>query len=147
MMLAIKAGPQIAAKVGNPAGLLCRRIWYSVGKSGVLGITEYRQGRPLNGRYDQPATSLLKQLWNDENEDISNPFEVTESKTLILEYKSVRMVLQSEASTSRVFVYMVRITAMVVTIRIFPEPLPFRHDYGCVGPRDKGYVPVVHVIC
>ena len=47
MMLAIKAGPQIAAKVGNPAGLLCRRIWYSVGKSGVLGITEYRQGRPL----------------------------------------------------------------------------------------------------
>ena len=47
MMLAIKAGPQIAAKVGNPAGLLSRRIWYSVGKSGVLGITEYRQGRPL----------------------------------------------------------------------------------------------------
>ena len=47
MMLAIKAGPQIAAKVGNPAALLCRRIWYSVGKSGVLGITEYRQGRPL----------------------------------------------------------------------------------------------------
>ena len=47
MMLAIKAGPQIAAKVGNLAGLLCRRIWYSVGKSGVLGITEYRQGRPL----------------------------------------------------------------------------------------------------
>ena len=25
-----------------------------------------------------------------------------------------------------------------VTQRIFPEPLPFRHDYGCVGPRDKG---------
>ena len=47
MMLAIKAGPQIAAKVGNPAGLLCRRIWYSVGKSGVVWITEYRQGRPL----------------------------------------------------------------------------------------------------
>ena len=47
MMLAIKAGPQIAAKVGNPAGLRCRRIWYSVGISGVLGITEYRQGRPL----------------------------------------------------------------------------------------------------
>ena len=42
MMLAPKSGPQIAAKVGNPAGLLCRRIWYSVGKSGVLGITEYR---------------------------------------------------------------------------------------------------------
>ena len=42
-----KIGPQIAAKVGNPAGLLCRRIWYSVGKSWVLGITEYRQGRPL----------------------------------------------------------------------------------------------------
>ena len=49
MMLALKSGPQIAAKVGNPAGLLCRRIWYSVGKSGVLGITEYRQGRPLIG--------------------------------------------------------------------------------------------------
>ena len=47
MMLAQKSGPQIAAKVGNPAGLLCRRMWYSVGKSGVLGITEYRQGRPL----------------------------------------------------------------------------------------------------
>ena len=47
MMLALKSGPQIAAKVGNPAGLLYRRIWYSVGKSGVLGITEYRQGRPL----------------------------------------------------------------------------------------------------
>ena len=46
-MLALKSGPQIAANVGNPAGLLCRRIWYSVGKSGVLGITEYRQGRPL----------------------------------------------------------------------------------------------------
>ena len=62
MMLALKSGPQIVAKVGNPAGLLCRRIWYSVGKSGVLGITEYRQGRPLslplfvpfceNGPYD-----------------------------------------------------------------------------------------------
>ena len=47
MMLALKSGPQIAAKVGNPAGLLCQGIWYSVGKSGVLGITEYRQGRPL----------------------------------------------------------------------------------------------------
>ena len=47
MMLGLKSGPQIAAKVGNPAGLLCQRIWYSVGKSGVLGITEYRQGRPL----------------------------------------------------------------------------------------------------
>ena len=42
------ASPQIAAKVGNPAGLLCQLIWYSVEKSGVLGITEYRQGRPLN---------------------------------------------------------------------------------------------------
>ena len=47
MRLALKTGPQIAAKIGNPAGLLCRRIWYSAGKSGVLGITEYRQGRPL----------------------------------------------------------------------------------------------------
>ena len=51
MMLALKSGPQIAAKVGNPAGLLCQRIWYSVGKSGVLGITEYRQGRPLSDAY------------------------------------------------------------------------------------------------
>ena len=49
MMLALKSGPQIAAKTGNPAGLLFRRIWYSVGESGVLGITEYRQGRPLIG--------------------------------------------------------------------------------------------------
>ena len=47
IMLALKSGPQIAAKTGNPAGLLLRRIWYSVGKSGVLGITEYRQDRPL----------------------------------------------------------------------------------------------------
>ena len=43
-----KIGLQIAAKISNPAGLLCRRIWYSVGKSGVLGIKEYRQDRPLN---------------------------------------------------------------------------------------------------
>ena len=47
MVLALKSGPQIAAKTGNPAGLLVRRIWYSVGESGMLGITEYRQGRPL----------------------------------------------------------------------------------------------------
>ena len=47
MMLALKLCPQIAVKTGNLAGLLFRRIWYSVGKSGVLGITEYRQGRPL----------------------------------------------------------------------------------------------------
>ena len=48
MVLAVKSGPQIAAKMGKLAGLLFRRIWYSVGKSGVLGITEYRQGRPLH---------------------------------------------------------------------------------------------------
>ena len=53
MMLALKSGPQIAAKVGNPAGLLCRRIWYSVVKSGVLGITEYRQGRPLSSQINR----------------------------------------------------------------------------------------------
>ena len=47
IVLALKSVPQIAAKTGNPAVLLFRRIWYSVGKSGVLGITEYRQGRPL----------------------------------------------------------------------------------------------------
>ena len=52
MMLALKSGPQIAAKTGNPAGLLFRRIWYSVGKSGKLGITEYRQGRPLHPPID-----------------------------------------------------------------------------------------------
>ena len=34
-----------------------------------------------------------------------------------------------------------------VTPRIFPEPLPFRHDYGCVGQRYKGSIPMVHVIC
>ena len=48
MVLALNPGPQFAAITGNPAGLLSWRIWYSVGKSGVLGITEYRQGRPLN---------------------------------------------------------------------------------------------------
>ena len=42
-----KPRSQFAAITGNPAGLLFWRIWYSVGKSGVLGITEYRQGRPL----------------------------------------------------------------------------------------------------
>ena len=47
MMLALKSGPQIASKTCNPASLLLRRIWYSVGESGVLGITEYRQGRHM----------------------------------------------------------------------------------------------------
>ena len=47
MMLTLKSGPEIVGKTGNPAGLLFRQIWYSVWKSGVLGITEYRQGRPL----------------------------------------------------------------------------------------------------
>ena len=46
-MLGLKSGAQIVAKTGIPAGLLFRRIWYPVWKSGVLGITEYRQGRPL----------------------------------------------------------------------------------------------------
>ena len=45
-LVALKSGPQVAAKLGNPAGLLYRRICYSVRKSGVLGITEYRQGAP-----------------------------------------------------------------------------------------------------
>ncbi len=40
MGLALKYGPQITAKNGDPAGLLFQRIWSSVGKSGVLGITE-----------------------------------------------------------------------------------------------------------
>ena len=47
MMLGLKSGLQIAAKTGMPAGLLFRQIWYSVWKAGVLGITEYCQGRPL----------------------------------------------------------------------------------------------------
>ena len=34
-----------------------------------------------------------------------------------------------------------------VTPRIFPEPLPFRNDYGCVGLRGNGSISVVHVIC
>ena len=60
MIPALKSGPQIAAKTGNPAGLLLRRIWYSVGKSGVLGITEYRQGRPL---YSLFIYSLFICMW------------------------------------------------------------------------------------
>ena len=48
MVLALNPGPHFTAITGNPAGLLFWRIWYSVGKSGVLGITEYRQGRPLH---------------------------------------------------------------------------------------------------
>ena len=48
MVLCLKSGPQIAEKTGIPAGLLLWQIRYSVWKSGVLGITEYRQGRPLH---------------------------------------------------------------------------------------------------
>ena len=61
---ALKSGPQIATKTGNPAGLLLRRIWYSLGKSGVLGITEYRQDRPLFSiQHNMIAqTSELKRL-------------------------------------------------------------------------------------
>ena len=51
VVLALKSGPQIATKTGNPAGLLFRRIWYSVGKSRVLGITEYCQGRPCTSTH------------------------------------------------------------------------------------------------
>ena len=64
-MLGLKSGPKIAAKTGIPAGLLFRRIWYSVWKSGVLGITEYRQGRPLQStlflhqREVMPSCSVL----------------------------------------------------------------------------------------
>ena len=47
-------------KTGNPAGLLFRRIWYSVGKSGVLGITEYRQGRPLVCKINERRSSLVR---------------------------------------------------------------------------------------
>ena len=56
MVLALNPGPHFAAITGNPAGLLLWRIWYSVGESGVLGITEYRQGRPLRGR---PAEAVV----------------------------------------------------------------------------------------
>ena len=66
MMLALKSGPKIAAKIGNPAGLLCRQIWYSVRKSGVLGITEYHQGRPqpLNG-YPASGDNTVEPLFYD----------------------------------------------------------------------------------
>ena len=57
MGLALNPGPQFAAITGNPAGLLFSRIWYSVGKSVVLGITEYRQGRPLI------CLTLLRYRW------------------------------------------------------------------------------------
>ena len=63
MMLALKSGPQIAAKVGNPAGLLCLRIWYSVGKSGVFGITEYRQGRPLPAYCASATAGSSQEPW------------------------------------------------------------------------------------
>ena len=33
------------------------------------------------------------------------------------------------------------------TPRIFPDPVPFRNGYGCVGLQDKGSISVVHVIC
>ena len=63
MMLALKSSPQIAAKVGNPAGFLCRRIWYSVGKSGVLGITEYRQGRPLRNSWHINNETKIREVF------------------------------------------------------------------------------------
>ena len=68
MMLALKSGPQSVAKLGNPAGLLCRRIWYSVGKSGVLGIAEYRQGRPLqkDKLFSNPWHTHLCENWCNE---------------------------------------------------------------------------------
>ena len=59
MVLGLKPSTKIAAKTGNPAGLLFRRIWYSVGKSGVLGITEYRQGRPLHDMEQKSNCSRL----------------------------------------------------------------------------------------
>ena len=59
MVLALKPGTNIAAKTGNPAGLLFRRIWYSVGKSGVLGITEYRQGRPLTNAVSHAQSQII----------------------------------------------------------------------------------------
>ena len=41
----VKSGAQTAAKIcgknANPTKLLFRRIWYSIGKSGVLGVQEY----------------------------------------------------------------------------------------------------------
>ena len=33
------------------------------------------------------------------------------------------------------------------TPRIFPDPVPFRNGYGCVGLQDKGSISVAHVIC
>ena len=35
----------------------------------------------------------------------------------------------------------------MATPMIFPEHLPFRSDYGCVGLWDNGSITVVHVIC
>ncbi len=32
------------------------------------------------------------------------------------------------------------------TPRIFPDPVPFRNGYGCVGLQDKGSISVVHVM-
>ncbi len=60
MVLALNPGPQFAAITGNPAGLLLWRIWYSVGKSGVLGITEYRQDRPL--QHPQNWSLLMQEI-------------------------------------------------------------------------------------
>ena len=74
MMLVLKSSPQIAAKTGNPAGLLFRRIWYSVGKSGVLGITEYRQGRPL---CKQGLVPLVGGLTDEEQNNVATSLTVT----------------------------------------------------------------------
>ena len=63
MMLALKSGPKIAGKTGNPAGLLFRRIWYSVGKSAVLGITEYRQGQPMQCVHYRPTIYVSQALF------------------------------------------------------------------------------------
>ena len=63
MIQTLKSGLQIAAKTGNPVGLLLRRIWYSVGRSGVLGITEYRQGRPLRIILDETFPSIFIRVY------------------------------------------------------------------------------------
>ena len=90
MVLALKSGPQIATETGNPAGLLFRRIWYSVAKSGVLGITEYRQGRPLSDAQIVIKIEVKTQEYRKKKDFIHSQYFITK-QTITPQHESHRL--------------------------------------------------------
>ena len=102
MMLALKSGPQIAAKIGNPAGLLCWRIWYSVVKSGVLGITEYRQGRPLNGVVELTNAPYPKYVPFTGTQCLSQDLDFFQKKELLKFFRELFAKERSYPSTAKI---------------------------------------------